>query len=113
MWRNDDVWLTAGPSPVVPPLVLPNFCEPQLAAVWETFVTNNNNNNIINILLLIKCIIPRHILPECVLDSWAVPHCADKAGLVPNEEAKHILQVGIHIPILSRQPSKVILLNFK
>ena len=35
-----------------------------------------------------------------------MPHCADKADLVPNEESKHILQVGIHIPMLSRQPSK-------
>jgi len=60
----------------------------------------------INIFIYYPLFLPRYILPECVLDGWAVPHCADKAALVPNEESKHILQVGIHIPILSRQPSK-------
>ena len=98
---NDGVWPTGGPSPFAPPLVLSNFCESQLAAVF-----GRKFGYFILIFIYYPLFLPRYILPECVLDGWAVPHCADKAALVPNEESKHILQVGIHIPILSRQPSK-------
>ena len=37
---------------------------------------------------------------ERPLDCRAVPHRANKATLVPNEEAKGFCQIRIHIPIL-------------
>ena len=90
------------PHPLRHHWFLSNFCEPQLAAVFG----RKFGYFIFIYLFIIHYFYQGTYFRECVLDGWAVPHCADKAALVPNEESKHILQVGIHIPILSRQPSK-------